>query len=158
MRPAPACQVSLQRFGVWRAAVLSLSALGIASIAGWMFTRDRPVDTLLILAAALSASCIAALGASLVHRLRATHLRWDGLAWHLGPISDAATPGELQVAIDLGPWMLLRFSASLPDSCARARTLWLPVQRRGLEGEWHALRCAVYSPRLAHGDDADIGT
>ena len=23
---------------------------------------------------------------------------------------------------------------------------WLPVQRRGLEADWHALRCAVYSP------------
>ena len=135
--------------------MLVLCALGIASIAGWTFTRERPVDTLLIFAAALSASGIAVLGASLVQRSRATHLRWDGLVWHLGPIGDAATPGELHVAIDLGPWMLLRFSASLPD--ARARTSWLPVQRRGLEAEWHALRCAVYSPRTAPGDDADIG-
>ena len=63
MRPAPACQVSLQRFGVWRASVLVLCALGIASIAGWTFTRERPVDTLLIFVAALSASGIAVLGA-----------------------------------------------------------------------------------------------
>ena len=154
MRPAPACQVSLQRFGVWRAAVLGLAALGIASIAGWTFTRDRPVDTLLIFVAALSALSTALLGASLVHHPRAAHLRWDGLAWHLGPIGDAATPGELQVVLDLGSWMLLRFSAALPD--ARARTLWLPVQRRGLEAEWHALRCAVYSPRPALRDDAEI--
>ena len=134
--------------------MLGLAALGLASVAGWTFTRDRPVDTLLIFAAALSALSIVVLGASLIHQASATHLRWDGLAWHLGPIGDAATAGELQVVLDLGPWMLLRFGATLPD--ARARTLWLPVQRRGLEAEWHALRCAVYSPRPALHDDAEI--
>ena len=154
MRAAPACQVSLQRFGAWRIAVLGLAALGIASIAGWALTRDRPVDTLLIAAVALSALTIAVFGASLIHRIRATYLRWDGLAWHLGPIGDAATPGDLRVAIDLGPWMLLRFTAALPE--ARPRNAWLPVQRGGLEAEWHALRCAVYSPRPALADAAPI--
>jgi hypothetical protein len=51
-------------------------------------------------------------------------------------------PGNVAVVIDLGPWMLLRFTADAPP-----RTTWLPVQRRGLEAQWHALRCAVYSPR-----------
>jgi hypothetical protein len=40
--------------------------------------------------------------------------------------------------------MLLRFTPDAP-----ARMTWLPVQRRGLEAQWHALRCAVYSPRPA---------
>ena len=154
MRAAPACQVSLQRFGAWRAVVLGLAALGIASIAGWTLTRDRPLETLLIAAAVLCALTTAVLGASLFHGTRATHLRWDGLVWHLGPIGDAATPGDLRVAIDLGPWMLLRFTSALPEVSRRPR--WLPVQRRGLEAEWHALRCAVYSPRPAPGDDTEI--
>jgi hypothetical protein len=61
--------------------------------------------------------------------------------------------GELQVAIDLGAWMLLHF---VPDVGHRACSVsWLPVQRRGLESQWHALRCAVYSPRPAAGVDAE---
>jgi hypothetical protein len=43
--------------------------------------------------------------------------------------------------------MLLNFT---PD--AAARTSWLPVQRLGLETQWHALRCAVYSPRPMAGE------
>ena len=153
MRAAPACQVSLQRFGVWRVAVLGLAALGIASIAGWTLSRDRPLDTLMVAAAVSCALSTAVLGASLLHRTRATDLRWDGLAWNLGPVGDAATPGELHVAIDLGAWMLLRYVVARPG--ARRRTVWLPVQRCGLEAQWHALRCAVYSPRPALGDDAE---
>lgn len=135
--------------------MLGLAALGFASTVAWTMTRDRPVETLSVVAAGLAAVTIAVLGASLIHRTRATDLRWDGLAWHLGPIGDAATAGELRVAIDIGPWMLLHFTSARPD--ARPRTLWLPVQRRGLEAQWHALRCAVYSPRPAPGDDAQIG-
>ena len=37
-------------------------------------------------------------------------------------------PGELQVAIDLGAWLLLRF---IPDA-AGVRASWLAVQRLGL--------------------------
>jgi hypothetical protein len=57
--------------------------------------------------------------------------------------------GELRVLIDLGIWMLLRFVPAAGDHSAR--TAWLPVQRSGLQDAWHALRCAVYSPRLAPG-------
>jgi len=35
-----------------------------------------------------------------------------------------------------------------------AAVTWLPVQRRGLQAHWHALRCAVYSPRPDAGVDA----
>jgi hypothetical protein len=70
-------------------------------------------------------------------RVPAQSLRWDGQVWRLD-----AVPGELTVAVDIGPWMLLRFTPG-----AGSRTRWLPVQRRGLEAQWHALRCAVYAPR-----------
>jgi hypothetical protein len=39
--------------------------------------------------------------------------------------------------------MLLRFV----DESPRTRTTWIPVQRAGIEGDWHALRCAVHAPR-----------
>jgi hypothetical protein len=53
------------------------------------------------------------------------------------------------VAVDLGAWMLLRFER---DATPRLRRIvWLPLQRRGLETPWHALRCAVYSARPVAG-------
>jgi hypothetical protein len=88
-------------------------------------------------------------------RCAGTSLRWDTRQWHLGPASttgDEPHSGRLAVAIDLGAWMLLRFQ---PDGAAgKRRSIWLPVQRRGLETQWHALRCAVYSARPAEGHEA----
>jgi hypothetical protein len=58
------------------------------------------------------------------------------------------------VAIDLGGWLLLRFYAepvrrAAGDAMRRGRTpAWIAVQRRGLEADWHAIRCTVYSPPL----------
>ena len=138
MRASPACQVSLRRFGVWRAAVLGLSLLGVACVAAWLLQREVAPSTLVVAATAAAASLLAALVASL-WRMPAVDLRWDGQVWHLDAVS-----GDLAAVIDLGPWMLLRFTPDAP-----ARMTWLPVQRRGLEAQWHALRCAVYSPRPA---------
>ena len=154
MRAAPAFQVSLQRFGVWRGAVLSLVALGVTVMAAWLVTRESPPVSLTFVLVVVVLTLLAALGAALA-KTPAVDLRWDGRAWYLGAPSSDAISGELSVAIDLGPWMLLRFSPALPD--ARARVVWLPVQRRGLESQWHALRCAVYSPRPAPAEDAPVG-
>ena len=90
--------------------------------------------TLVVAAALLLLACAVSLW-----RVPAQSLRWDGQVWQLDDVS-----GELTAAIDLGPWMLLKFAPEMPG-----RTSWLPVQRRGLETQWHALRCAVYSPRPA---------
>ena len=154
MRAAPPCQFLLQRFGVWRGAVLLLAALGVATMTAWLITRESPLILPTSVAAAIALVLLVALVASLA-KTPAVDLRWDGRAWHLGPASGEPVAGELSVAIDLGPWMLLRFSPAAPD--ARPRVVWLPVQRLGLESQWHALRCAVYSPRPAPAEDAPVG-
>jgi hypothetical protein len=66
--------------------------------------------------------------------------------WTFAPdvSSQAPLAGGLAVALDLGLFLLL----TLAGSDTRRRR-WLPVQRLGLEHDWHALRCAVYSPPLA---------
>ena len=51
--------------------------------------------------------------------------------------------------------MLLQFRAH--DRSHSPRMIWLPVQRRGLEPQWHGLRCAVYSPRPARDVARDAG-
>jgi hypothetical protein len=136
MRASPACQVSLQRFGVWRGGVLGLSVLGAASVAAWVVGREWPLPTWVVAVAAMTGVLMLLLAGSLWWT-RSARLHWDGQTWQLD-----AVPGELAVVIDLGPWMLLRFTPAEP-----ARATWLPVQRLGLESQWHALRCAVYSPR-----------
>lgn len=153
MRASPSFQVALRHFGIWRGAVLALLTLGLTVMASWLLGRD-PQSSLEIACAALAALAMAWLAVSL-GRVKAADLRWDGRCWHLGqpaaPDRDPM-PGELHVAMDLGPWMLLRFTAGAPGT--RARVVWLPVQRRGIETQWHALRCAVHSPRPARVEPA----
>jgi hypothetical protein len=154
MRAFAATQFTLTRFGIWRWAVLCLGVLVAMIIGAWFVTqpqrwRAAPVPWALFV--------IVLTGWLLAVQPRTTplSLRWDGQRWHVGPADSAGHEpwaGELQVAIDLGAWMLLRF---VPDADVHGCAVtWLPVQRRGLAAQWHALRCAVYSPRPAAGVDA----
>ncbi len=154
MRTSPAIDVVLTRFGVWRAAIALLAAAALAAIWAWWSTWDaaQPPDTNIVLLAALgiASGMVVALAASLSN-VRPTALRWDGQGWSLrrpqrnhGAAGEPVA-GEIIVAMDLGLWMLLRFEPAL--RVGRIRCVWLPVQRRGIETQWHALRCAVYSPR-----------
>jgi hypothetical protein len=143
MRAAPAFQISLDRFGVWRAGIFCLTSLGILSMALWLAGRERVlwIDGLTLVAAIP----LLFLARSLA-RVPAVDLRWDGQVWGLraqGQPVDLEKAGHLQVVIDLGPWMLLRFIADEP----RMRPTWLPVQALGIRPHWHALRCAVHAPR-----------
>ena len=150
MRAAPAFQVSLRCFGVWRGAVLTLAAVAMATMAMWLITQERPIEPVAWLATGLSIAAVAGLAVRAV-RVPPVDLSWDGRAWFVGPSPGESPSGELHVAIDLGRWMLLRFTPAAPNG---ARAVWLPVQRLGLESQWHALRCSVYSPRPTRGDDA----
>ena len=151
MRAAPALEVVVSRFGAWRAGVRLVGGLATLVAIFWGIWHGLTAGWLD--AAPFVAASAAAAAASLwaVARLAAVpafSLRWDGRAWHLGrPAAPAADPvsGEVQVAIDLGAWMLLRFDSSV--TAAEQSRYWLPLQRRGLEAAWHGLRCAVYSPR-----------
>ena len=151
MRAAPAFQVSLRRFAIWRAAVLTLYLLGAASSVGWLASREWPVGWGVI-GASLVASVLLAAATLALWRTAPADLRWDGVCWHLARPGGEALPGMLTIAIDLGPWMLLRFEPA--NAAGRTSTVWLPAQRRGIEPQWHALRCAVHSPQPAPVDDS----
>ena len=121
-----------------------------------MLFRSAPALEVVLAVAAATAGC-AWLAFSLI-RVPAVSLRWDGQVWHLGPADapvDASVPGELAVAIDLGRWMLLWFRPAAPQP--RPLLTWLPAQRRGIEPHWHALRCAVHSPRAPAAADPAAG-
>lgn len=132
MQAPPAFSVAVSRFGVWRGLCLTVSLAAASAAVAWSWSLR---DTL-----PLAISVLLLAGPALwpvVRPPRPFHLRWDTQAWLL----DAA-PGRVSVALDAGGWMLLRF---VPEGRWGAR--WLPVQRRGHESAWHALRCTVYSAR-----------
>ena len=154
MRAFAATQFNVTRFGIWRWAVFCLAVLVALVSAAWLVTqperwRVAPVPWLVFV--------LVLMGWLLAVQPRTAplSLRWDAQRWHVGPAASAGQEpwvGELQVTIDLGAWMLLRF---VPDAGIQGCSVrWVPVQRRGLEAQWHALRCAVYSPRPAAGVDA----
>ena len=155
MRAAPPLAFTVSRFGVWRAALVLLAALGVATMALWWVGADRPRPPALALAAAAGALMSAL---PLVHsrRLPACTLRWDGQRWHLttaGLGSESA--GRLAMAIDLGGWLLMRFAADASAVPPRpARATLSPLQRRGLEREWHAIRSTLHSARPVPGGAA----
>ena len=147
MRAIAACQFTLSRFELWRCTIAVFANSVVLVLLAWFV--GQPVALPWPAAAALGLVALVALllAASLL-RTRPFRLRWDGREWHVGPASSTgheSMAGELFVALDLGSWMLLRFQ---PHG-RRPRTTWLPVQRSGLEPQWHTLRCAVYSPRPA---------
>ena len=147
MRASPPVHVQLRCFGAWRAAVLALTVSGLTVMGAWLLQREQLLSAWVVVGIVCGAPLLAWLGVSLA-KVSAVDLCWDGLGWSLRSwLTANADPvvGEVSVAIDLGAWMLLRFR---PLNASRwRRPTWLPVQRRGIEPRWHALRCAVHAPR-----------
>ena len=143
MRGAPPVEIRVRRQGPWRAFVVALVVLTAGSIGLWLVSAEVGAAAKGALAAVTLAVGIAAVSTTAPFDLS---LRWTGASWALSrgnaPTSEPAV-GVLTVAIDLGNWMLLRFV----DETSPTRTTWIPVQRGSVEGDWHALRCAVHAPR-----------
>jgi hypothetical protein len=148
MRAAPAVSLTVRPSAQVQAALAVLAAVAVASTSLWAWRRGDV------------ASCGAAVAVALlaIQTLRAARrrttlgLRWDGQSWWLSePAAGAAggepCEGQVELALDLGSWLLLSFRPHAAGRTARRR--WLPLQRAGLEADWHALRCALYSPRPA---------
>ncbi len=147
MHASPSFQMTVRCFGVWRAASLLLVASAVLVVAAW---AQRALEPRAIWVWASIAVLVLASMAVLIQawRLQPTSLRWDTQRWHLGvPGLAGREPrsGHLEVSMDLGVWMLLRFRPA--DAPVLHRGMWLPVQRLGHEAAWHALRCTVYCAR-----------
>ena len=149
MRGSPSCEVVLRPSALWRAALALACLAALATLLGWARLAAQP-GTLELAGAAIGFVCIAA-ALSLLRPVRGS-LRWDGSGWTLAPQGAEPRPGALAVALDLGWFLLLRFSPAGPRGWRGGH--WIALERRGLELEWHAFRCAVYSPRPADGAHA----
>ena len=146
MPDAKAISIEIRPSASWRLAVLVMTLAAALGLGWWSvtaFQRGSPGLIWLGLPAWLAIAAAASLLWS-----RGGRLRWDGAVWHLD-LAATGTAGErsgaMVIALDGGSWMLLRFRAAQADAGPRVR--WLALSRRDLGSQWHALRCAVYSPR-----------
>jgi hypothetical protein len=147
-------ELRLRRFGVWRVAVWSIAGAAIVAVAAWsagMWDSQPESGRALVVAVAAGLALLTTGLAFSLARIKAGVLICADGAWSYASDAGLRRCGTLEVAMDLGAFLLLR----LVDE--RRRNTWLPVQRRGLEAKWHALRCAVYSPPpLAAGEPASL--
>jgi hypothetical protein len=138
MHAPPDFRISVRRFGVWRGASALIGAAATAVACAWL-TQSLEGAWL----AAIPVACAGlVLTVALARPVAAFSLRWDTESWQLGPESSRGQEpraGRVRVALDLGSWLLLRFSVD-----SSRRVTWLPVQRAGHEADWPALRRTVY--------------
>lgn len=146
MPDSTALSIEIRTAAAWRFGTLALTLAAALGLGWWfetVFERGVPGRIWLGLPALL-----ALVAAAAMRWIRGGQLRWDGEVWRLAdgaPGRVEESPGTVAVALDGGHWMLLRFRAT-PAGPGR-RVCWLALSRRDLVGQWHALRCAVYSPR-----------
>ena len=143
MRESVFFELRLRRFGVWRVAVWLVAGAAIAAVAAWTVAMlDSQPETGRALVTAIAAGLLLAttgLAISLTRLEGGLLTGRDGI-WAFVPDSGQPRTGTLEVAVDPGAFLLLRLVEQ------RRTIVWLPVQRRGVESQWHALRCAAYSP------------
>jgi hypothetical protein len=70
-------------------------------------------------------------------------VRWDGERWLAPGLSQQDEEGIVDVMLDLGPWLLLRWRPLLGSS----RGQWVSVRSTEAQPDLHALRAAVYCRR-----------
>jgi hypothetical protein len=152
MQVSPSLDMTVGRYGVWQAGVLALAGLAAAATLAWWLAAPAASPAALALGLVFAAGCIVA-STTVAFRHRGVRLRWDGQRWSMAPLGSGDEPTPIEpptVALDFGVWMLLRLRCA--DASPWRGGDWRPIQRRGHEPHWHALRCAVYSPRPILGD------
>jgi hypothetical protein len=122
----------------WTWAVAGLAALTGGALGAWLAAWGG-VPQAALLSMALAAAA-AGLACRPWVRPPGALLAWDGGQWRVDGV-----PASLQVALDLGPWMLLRLRPE-PDTVPRVRpSRWLPVAASEAGPAWHGLRVAAHA-------------
>ena len=125
--------------GFWHAVRLLWLAASVACLVGWLawhLGRMAAEQAGLALA-----SAIAVIGLERLRRARrplppGLLLQWTGEQWQLGDPGPQAW--QVQVGLDLGPWLLLKATAASPRA-----TRWLPLSAQAAPEAWPGLRQAL---------------
>ena len=153
MRDSVYCELRLRRFDVWQVAVWLVVGAAVAALAAWAIAmwKSQPQAGHAIVSMVAVGVSSATIGLALsLARVEGGMLTCSEGVWTFVSDTGARRTGTLEVAMDLGAFLLLRLVSQ------RRTTAWLPVQRRGIEAQWHGLRCAVYSPPPAAPDAASL--
>jgi len=155
MRAAPPIRVKVERFDAWNALLAGLGAL-VLLVAGAWWGSDHAGLALWCewLVGCFTVASVVGLGACF--RRLPVYLRWDARHWYCASQGDTDQedgPWRVRAPIDLGGFMLLRLESQ--DDSNPMTPRWLPVQRRGLPTDWHALRCAVHCSRADRASSTD---
>ena len=130
--------------GAWRWEVTVLPALATAALLAWAAAHLQWPRASAWPALALTTSLVALLAWRRA-RPQALLLAWDGQRW----TADGCA-GDVDLMMDLGPWMLLRLRPDDP----RRRAVWIPVSATDAGSARHALRAALYSRTAKPASDA----
>ncbi len=135
MHAAPSVRVSLCRSAGWITFVCLCTGFAAANLAAWVLMRNEAAVALAFVLGLIAAALAA-------WRMQRSHtaadLIWNGSQWQWQGLA-----GNARVALDLGPWMLLRFDPLV------GRRRWIAASRASAVGPWAALRAALYARRPA---------
>jgi len=183
MRAPPPVEFNSAPSRAWRAALCLLVGACVAVPFAWAlpYLRDRD-NTLVQGALALGLAAVAVAASWRASRRDARHertLRWDGADWVLlGGEGRREQRGDVALMLDLGPWMLVRFTrnegsgpvpgpdplsvgpamkqgsgpVSGPDPLSPEPVTWLPLAAGGDAARWAALRGALWNWRSGPGE------
>ena len=136
MRAAPPVSVEATGGIAWRVVRTLLPALAAVVTLAWGLGHAAPQTSAAVFAfAAASVALVVAVPAWRSYPPHSVALRWDGQWW-----SADGSAGRLDVAMDLGGWLLLRLH---PADGARPR--WIAVTATEVGLALHGLRAALYS-------------
>lgn len=145
MHAAPPVRMTLAQDQAWRVFVTLCASTAAANTAAWAALYWQAAAEVAGIVAISTAVATGATAWLLTRRRDAARgvLAWDGATWRWAQGSSAPRAGEVCVMVDLGAWLLLRFSPAPP---ARRR-VWLPLSRGAAGPLWSAWRAAVYARR-----------
>ncbi len=136
MRAAPPVDVPLSAARLERAVcalLYALAALGSAVALASAFESGSPGWL-----AAAAATCAAPVGA-MAWRPPRGRLRWDGQVWTRLQLSGQPQRiDRLQIQLDFGTWVLLRWHAE-----GQRRATWAALRAADAGAAWHGLRVAL---------------
>ncbi len=138
MRAAPAVSVHSSGAGLWRCLNVLMPALAMAAVGAWVLAHAQWAAwpaVLLIPGVAVPLWLWA--------KTKAFAFCWDGQRWLSLGNDDVEEEGCVEVMLDLGPWLLLRWR---PLVFGRGKR-WVSVSSREARPDLHALRAAVYCGR-----------
>ncbi|MGL6111091.1 MAG: hypothetical protein ACRC2B_13435 [Rubrivivax sp.] len=121
-----------------------LHALSVFVLAFWAGSRLHG-DAWLVALASLALGLAAAALVTICLRQPPRQLIWDGVAWAVDAPQGDRQAGQVMLMLDLGNWVLVRFTSAEPALRWWRVPMWLPLSSRDAGASWPALRVALHA-------------